>query len=293
MPIMQRPRLLPTSAEIAWPSIRRLILGAPDAPRWARPALIGVLGLAAFLYCWALSINGYGNTFYSAAVLSGLHSWKAFFYGALDAGSFITVDKPPLPLWVQGLSARVFGFSSWSLLLPEAAGGVLTVLIVYHVVRRGFGYVAAIIAAVALTLTPIAVAVNRDNNPDTLLVLLLVLAVWACSNAIRGGRLRWLLLSAALVGLAFNTKMLQAFVIVPALAAAWMVAAPTPFLRRRLPYLLGAGVPLSASGRWRCSRSFARRGRGSGACRRRSPPPVCGRSFCSSAARTSCPGCGR
>ncbi|MFD1540935.1 ArnT family glycosyltransferase [Nonomuraea guangzhouensis] len=230
-------------------------------PRWARPAMWGVLALAAVLYTWALGQNGYANDYYSAAIYSGTQSWKAFFFGALDAGSYITVDKPPLALWVMGLSARLFGFGTWSMLLPQAVAGVAAVGLVHSAVRRtltarpigdGTGHlahVAALIAALVMTLTPITVAINRDNNPDTILVLLLVAAAWFCLEAIRTGRTRTLLVTALLVGLAFNTKMLQAYLVLPAFAAVYLMAAPGRPLRR-IGRLLAAGAVLVVSSGW-------------------------------------------
>ncbi|MFF5207391.1 ArnT family glycosyltransferase [Streptosporangium sp. NPDC000396] len=234
-------------------AVRRAFLGDPGDPRWARPALWGVLALAAVLYTWALGRNGYANTYYSAAVLSGTQSWKAFFFGALDAGSFITVDKPPLALWVMVLTARVFGFGTWSMLLPQAVMGVAAVGVVHSAVRRALpgtaGHAAALPAALVMTLTPITVAINRDNNPDTLLVLLLVLAAWFCQEAIRTGRMRTLVVSAVLVGLAFNTKMLQAYLVLPALAPVYLAMAPGT-VARRLGHLLAAGLALVVSSAW-------------------------------------------
>ncbi|MFI7635098.1 ArnT family glycosyltransferase [Nonomuraea sp. NPDC049400] len=232
----------------------RLFLGPPQDPRWARPAMWGVLALAAFLYTWALGQNGYANTYYAAAIYSGTQSWKAFFFGALDSGSFITVDKPPLALWVMGLSARVFGFGTWSMLLPQAVAGVAAVGLVHSAVRRALGtrpiaHVGALVAATVLALTPITVAINRDNNPDTILVLLLVAAAWFCLEAVRTGRMRALLVTALLVGLAFNTKMLQAYLVVPAFAAVYLIAAPGRPLRR-LGHLLAAGATLVAASAW-------------------------------------------
>ncbi|WHT17983.1 glycosyltransferase family 39 protein [Crossiella sp. CA-258035] len=219
-------------------------------PRWSRPALAAVLALASVLYTWALSTNGFANTYYSAAVLSATKSWSAFFYGSLDAGGFITVDKPPLALWVQALSAKAFGFSSWSILLPQAVAGVAAVAVVHHVTRRAFGPAAGILAALALTLTPVVVAVTRHNNPDTLLVLLLTLAAWALSNAVRSGRLLPLLACALAVGLAFNTKMLQAYLIVPAAAAAYLVGVSGPWWRKLLRLGLAGVVLLGVSLSW-------------------------------------------
>ncbi|RFU38306.1 glycosyl transferase family 39, partial [Actinomadura logoneensis] len=229
--------------------VGRFLLGPESDPVWARPALWAVLALAAVLYAWGLSRSGYANTYYSAAVKSGTQSWKAFFFGSLDAGSFITVDKPPMALWVMGLFARVIEFGSWSLLLPQVVEGVAAVALLYATVRRAFGPAAGLLAAVVLTLTPITVAINRDDNPDTLLVLLLVAAAWATVRAIGDGRLRWLLLAAFFVGCGFNTKMLQAFVALPALALAYLLFGP-PKLGRRVLQLLAAGAVLLVSAGW-------------------------------------------
>ncbi|MEV0611873.1 glycosyltransferase family 39 protein [Nonomuraea sp. NPDC050404] len=224
-------------------------MGGPDDPRWSRPALWGVLLAAFVLYAWNLSAAGHANSYYSAAVMSGTESWKAFFFGSLDSESFITVDKPPMALWAMGLFARVLGFGTWSLMLPQVLAGVAAVAVLHATVRRAAGPPAALIAAGVLALTPITVAINRENAPDPLLVLFLVLAAWACQRAIETGRLSWLLASAVFVGCGFNTKMLQAFVVVPALAPAYLVAAG-PDVRRRLRQLPAAGAALAASSCW-------------------------------------------
>ncbi|MFF4774388.1 glycosyltransferase family 39 protein [Microtetraspora fusca] len=237
----------------AYGRMRRLLLGRPEDPRWARPALWAVLVLAAVLHTWALGANGYANEYYAAAVYSGTRSWTAFFFGALDAGSFITVDKPPLALWVMGLSARIFGFGTWSMLLPQAAAGVASVAVLHSAVRRSLagaaGHPAALVAALVMTLTPITVAIDRDNNPDTVLVLLLVAAAWFCLEAVRDGRTRTLVVAAVLVGLAFNAKMLQAYLVVPAFALTYLYAAPGSLLRRT-GRLLAAGVALAVASAW-------------------------------------------
>ncbi|WP_433517709.1 ArnT family glycosyltransferase [Nonomuraea sp. CA-143628] len=233
--------------------------GAPQDPRWSRPALWAVLAVALVLYTWALSGNA--NEYYSAAILSGTKSWKAFFFGAIDSGSFITVDKPPLALWVMGLSARIFGFSTWSMLIPQALAGVASVGLVFSAVRRAYpvvvsahsevrqAHVAGLIAAVVMTLTPITVAINRDNNPDTILVLLLVLAAWFCLESLRTGRLRSLLVCALFVGLAFNVKMLQAYLVVPAFALAYLLCARVSWVKR-VGHLLAAGAVMAVSSAW-------------------------------------------
>ncbi len=245
--------------------LKRLVLGRPSDPVWARPALWAVLVLAALLYSWDLSRNGDANTFYAAAVLSGTESWKAFFYGSLDSASFITVDKPPFAFWVMGISARFFGFNSWSLLLPQAAEGVAAVAVVYAAVRRSVAgltgergaQAAGLIAALALTLTPVVVAIDRDNNPDTMLTLLLALGAWGLLESLRAGRpgrdpdlegkghpLLWLMLSAIAFGLAFNTKMLEGFIALPALPIVYLIAA-NGRLRARIGRLLAAGGVLA------------------------------------------------
>ncbi|GAB2817679.1 glycosyltransferase family 39 protein [Actinocorallia aurea] len=239
------------------PLIARVLLGRADAPRWARPVLWALLVLSGALYAWNLSASGDANTYYAAAVYSGSESWKAWFFGALDAGSFITVDKPPFALWVMGLSARIFGYSSWSMLLPQALMGVAAVGVLYSSVRRGLverlgaagAAGGASVAALVLALTPITVAINRDNNPDTLLVLLLVGAAWCCQRAIANGRLLPLLACAALIGCAFNTKMLQGYLPLPAFALAYVVLADAA-LGRRIRNLLLAGVALVVSSGW-------------------------------------------
>ncbi|MEY9872235.1 4-amino-4-deoxy-L-arabinose transferase-like glycosyltransferase [Streptacidiphilus sp. MAP12-33] len=233
----------------AVPPHSRTATPKPRRARWVRPAYWGSLLLAALVYCYGLGQNGNANSYYAAAVLSGTKSWSAMFYGSLDAGNFITVDKPPFALWLMELSCRILGFGSWQMLLPIAACGVASVAVLYSAVRRSFGTVAATVAAVVLALTPITVAINRDNNPDPVLVLLTVSAAWFCLEAIRRGTLRHLVISAVLVGFAFNTKMLQAYMVLPALFLAYVWAAQGSWLVR-VRNLLVAGVALVVSSGW-------------------------------------------
>jgi 4-amino-4-deoxy-L-arabinose transferase-like glycosyltransferase len=156
--------------------MRRLLRGPDTNPRWARPALLGLLALTAFLYLIDLSRNGWANDFYSAAVISGTKSWKAFFFGSFDAANFITVDKTPASLWVMEISGRIFGVNSWSMLVPQALEGVASVGVLYAAVRRWFGPATGLIAGLTLALTPVAALMFRFNNPDALLVLLLTIA---------------------------------------------------------------------------------------------------------------------
>ena len=221
----------------------------PDSPRWARPALLVLLAATAALYLWGLGSSGWANSFYSAAVQAGTKSWKAFFFGSSDAANFITVDKPPAALWLMELSARLFGVNAWSILVPQALEGVAAVAVLYAAVRRWFGAGAGLLAGAVLAVTPVAALMFRYNNPDALLTLLLIGAAYALLRAIEGASTRWLLLSSALIGFGFLTKMMQAFVVVPAFALAYLVAAPTP-LRRRLTQLIAAGVALAVSSLW-------------------------------------------
>ncbi len=206
-------------------------------------ALTAVLALSAVLNINRLSRNEYGNTFYSAAVHSMLKSLHNFFFVSFDPGGLITVDKPPLALWVQALSAKLFGFTPLSLLLPEAIMGVLAVAALYWVLTPRFGAAAGVASALALAVYPSFVAVSRENGVDSLLILLMILACGAGLRACETGRLRTLLGAAALVGLAFNTKTLAAYLIVPGLGLGYLVCAPGS-LARRCTQLLAAGAAL-------------------------------------------------
>ena len=165
---------VPVPAGGAWQLRSRVRALTRRAPR---PELIGVMALAAVLNLWALSRNGWANAYYGAAVRSMSSSWHDFLYASLDKGGVMTVDKPPLALWVQALSVRIFGLHSLSVLVPQALMGVASVALVYDLVRRRFGRVGGFVAGLALALTPIAVAVSRHNNPDALLVLCCVAAL--------------------------------------------------------------------------------------------------------------------
>ncbi|WP_030193528.1 glycosyltransferase family 39 protein [Streptomyces sp. NRRL S-87] len=219
------------------------------AARWERPALAVLLLATAALYLWDLSSSGYANSFYSAAVQAGSESWKAFFFGSSDAANSITVDKPPAALWPMALSVRLFGLGSWQILAPEALMGVGTAAVLHASVRRQFGAVAGLIAGAVFALTPVAALMFRFNNPDALLTLLLTVAVYCVLRALEGAHTRWLVAAGAAVGLAFLTKTLQAFVVLPPLAVLYAVCAPTR-LRRRLGQLALAGLALVVSGGW-------------------------------------------
>ena len=231
---------------------RPATLDRPPArrPRWERPALAALLAATAALYIVGLSRNGWANDFYSAAVQAGTTSWKAFFFGSLDSSNFITVDKTPASLWAMELSARAFGLNYWSLLLPQALAGVATVAVLYAAVRRWSGTGAALLAGAVLASTPVAALMFRFNNPDALLTLLMATACYAMVRAIDSGRTRWIALAGALIGAGFLTKMLQAFLVLPAFAVAYLVAGPRRLGRRVCQLLAGAAVLVAAAGWW-------------------------------------------
>jgi 4-amino-4-deoxy-L-arabinose transferase-like glycosyltransferase len=185
-----------------------------------------LLALAAVLYLWGLSKNGWANDYYSAAVRSMAGSWHDFLYGSFDAKGLMTVDKPPAALWVEALSAKVFGFNSLAILVPQALMGVASVGLLYDLVRRHFGRIAGSVAGLALALTPVFVAISRHNNPDALLVLCSVGALWCFVRALEGGATRWLVAAPVCVGLGFEAKMGAALMVVPGMALAWLWVAP-------------------------------------------------------------------
>jgi 4-amino-4-deoxy-L-arabinose transferase-like glycosyltransferase len=242
---------LPSRSRGAFASwARRLVRGADTTARWERPALLGLLAVTAILYIWNLSESGWANSFYSAAEQAGSSNWEAFFYGSSDAANSITVDKPPASLWLMALSVRAFGLSSFSILLPEALMGVATVGVVYATVRRAFSARTALLAGGVLALTPVAALMFRFNNPDALLVLLLTLATYFTVRGIESGRIRWVLWAGAMIGFGFLTKQLQAFVILPALAGVYLVAAPGTVWRRVWHSLLALGAVVVSAGWW-------------------------------------------
>jgi 4-amino-4-deoxy-L-arabinose transferase-like glycosyltransferase len=229
--------------------LRRAWRGPDSDPGWARPAFLGLLALTALLYLVNLTRDGWANDFYAAAVQAGTQSWKAFFFGSFDSSNFITVDKTPGSLWVMELSGRIFGFNQWSMLLPQALEGVASVGLLYAAVRRWSGPVAGLIAGAVLALTPVAALMFRFNNPDALLVLLMTFAAYALVRAVENGRSRWLFLCGMLLGFAFLAKMLQAFLVAPGFAVAYLWAGPAGW-GRRLWQLVLAGVGIVVGAGW-------------------------------------------
>jgi 4-amino-4-deoxy-L-arabinose transferase-like glycosyltransferase len=226
----------------------------------ARPRLelAGLLVATGLLYLWNLGASGWANAFYSAAAQAGSQDWAAWFFGSSDAANSITVDKPPASLWVTGLSVRLFGLSSWSILVPQALMGVATVWLVYLAVRRAaapatadvlLAHRAGLLAGAVMALTPVAVLMFRFNNPDALLVLLMTAAAYAVLRSIQDARLRWLLLAGVFLGFGFLAKQLQVLLVVPGFAVAYLLAAPAG-LGKRLLHLLGAGAALVVAAGW-------------------------------------------
>jgi 4-amino-4-deoxy-L-arabinose transferase-like glycosyltransferase len=230
--------------------MRTLVRGRAQDAAWARPALIALLLCTAAAYLWDLSASGNANSFYAAAVQSGTRSWKAFFFGSLDPSNFITVDKPPASIWVMALSGRIFGFSSWSMLAPQALEGVAAVALLHAAVKRWFGAGAGLIAGLLMAVTPVAALMFRFNNPDALLVCLLVAAAYCLVRALEGASTRWMLAVGTMIGFAFLAKMMQAFLILPAFGLVYLVAAPTGLRRRVLQLFAGALAIVVSAGWW-------------------------------------------
>ncbi|MEP6562686.1 MAG: glycosyltransferase family 39 protein, partial [Nakamurella sp.] len=230
----------------------RLFLGPVDEPGWARPGLWVLLLATAVLYLWDLTASGYANDFYSAAVKSGTESWKAWLFASLDSSSAITVDKPPASLWLMVLSGRILGFSSFSLLLPQALLGVGTVATIYAAVRRWSGPAAGLVAGALLALTPVAALMFRFDNPDALLVFLMTLAGYFVVRAVETERgrtaLRWLLLAGVAIGFAFLTKMLQGTLVLPGFALAYLVAGRSGLWTRIWHLLAALGAVIVSAG---------------------------------------------
>jgi 4-amino-4-deoxy-L-arabinose transferase-like glycosyltransferase len=226
------------------PSLKTFMLG------WYGPALCVVLLLALFLDLFRLGQGGYSTLYYAAAVRSMLLSWHNFFFVSFDPGGFVTIDKPPVGFWLQVLSAKIFTFNAWSILLPQALAGVCSVALLAHLVRRAAGPLAGLGAGLALALMPISVVTNRSNDVDSLLVLAVLCAAWAVIVATETGRLRLLLLGAAIIGLGFNIKMLEAYLVVPALALLYLLCAPLRPRIKILHLVLAGGVLLAVSLCW-------------------------------------------
>src|SRR6266496_1225530 len=217
---------------------------------WHRLALGGVMLISIFMNFYQLGRNGFGNLYYASAIRSMLDNLHNFLYVSFDPGGFVSIDKPPLGFWLQAASAKIFGFTPFSIFLPQALAGVLSVLLLYHLVHRHFGVVAGLLAALALAISPISVLTNRNNTIDSTLVLVMLLGAWAVLRAAESGKLRWLLLCAGFVGLGFNIKMLEAYLVVPAFGLLYLLAAPRRIWARIGHLALAALLMLTISLSW-------------------------------------------
>ncbi|SKA95174.1 Dolichyl-phosphate-mannose-protein mannosyltransferase [Caloramator quimbayensis] len=218
--------------------------------KWKDIALIFILILSMFLSFYGVWKQGYANSYYTAAVKSMLMNWHNFFYASFDPAGFVTVDKPALGLWIQALFAWIFGVHGWSVILPEALSTVISTAIVYHIVKRSFGKNAGLISALIFSTTPILIAVSRTNNLDASLIMVLLLAVWAAIVAAERGSLKHLLISMALVGIGFNIKMLQAYMIIIGLFMLYFFTANISLRKRIIHTIVSAAVLISVSLSW-------------------------------------------
>ena len=196
------------------------------SPLWQRITLGAVMLISVFMEFFQLGQNGFANPFYAAGVRSMLDSWHNFFFVSYDPGGFVSIDKPAFGFWLQTISAKIFGFTAFSVYLPEALATVFSVLILYHLVRRHFGVTAGLLAALALAITPLSVITGRNNTIDSTLVLSVIVGAWAVLKATETGKLRWLLLCAVAIGVGYNIKMTEVFLVVPAFGLLYLLAAP-------------------------------------------------------------------
>ncbi|PNI10587.1 glycosyl transferase [Arthrobacter sp. AFG7.2] len=230
--------------------VSHLWRGPLKDPAWERPALLALLATNAVLYVWNLGINGWANFFYSAAVQSGTMDAKAFFFGSSDWGNSITVDKPPLSLWVMGISVKLFGFNPVAMLAPQVLMGVGTTLLIYMLLRRYTSAAAALFGAVVFFTTPIVTLMSRYNNPDPLMLLLMVAAAWFVLRSIETGHGGPFVVAGALLGLAFMTKQMQGMLSVPALGLSYLVYSPISWPRRLRTAASSALVLIITGGLW-------------------------------------------
>jgi 4-amino-4-deoxy-L-arabinose transferase-like glycosyltransferase len=220
-----------------------------SAKTWDRIGLAVLLVGTAVMYLWNITVNGMGNQFYAGAAQAGSTNWEALLFGSLDPENFITVDKPPVSQWVMGLSGQIFGFSSASMLIPEALMAVATVALLYGAVARIAGPRSGLLAGLAFALTPVAALMFRFNNPDAVMVLLMMAGAYCTVRAVQHASPKWIALAGVALGFAFLAKMLEGLMVMPAIGLAYVIAAPAP-LRRRLLHLLGSLAAFVVSAGW-------------------------------------------
>jgi 4-amino-4-deoxy-L-arabinose transferase-like glycosyltransferase len=223
--------------------------GRFTGPTWDRVGLGALLVVTAVFYSWNITINGMANQFYAGATQAGSKNWEALLFGSLDTQNFMMVDKPPVSQWVMGLSGQIFGFSSATMLIPEALMAVATVALLYAAVRRISGPNAALLAGAALAVMPVAALMFRYNNPDAVMVLLMMTAVYCAVRALEHASAKWIALAGVALGFAFLAKMLEGIMVAPAIGLVYLVAAPTS-VRKRLLHLVGSLGALLVSAGW-------------------------------------------
>ncbi|MFZ0664631.1 MAG: glycosyltransferase family 39 protein, partial [Acidimicrobiales bacterium] len=223
-------------------------LSPSDQPSWSRPILLITAVVAGIAYGWQMGSST--EIFYAAAVRSMSASWHDFLYAAFDPAGTVSIDKLPGALWIQALSVRVFGIHTWAIALPQVIEGVITVLVLYRVVRRLAGPVAAIIASVILAISPATMTLDRGNISDTLLVLLLVLAADSIVTACATGSSRSVAMSGVWVGLAFQAKMIEAWFVLPALGVTYLVVSNRGIWTRILQLAGMAAIVVAVSLSW-------------------------------------------
>jgi len=209
-----------------------------------------ILMLSAILNFANIGIEGDGNAYYAAGVKSMTLSLKNFFFVSFDPGSFVTIDKPPMGFWIQAISAKIFGFSGWSILLPQALAGVISVYLIYYIVKRSFGTVAGLISALCLAVTPVFVAASRNNTIDNLLVVTLLFACLALTKAAEVGKAKYLYISLLLVGIGFNIKMLEAYMIGPAIYITYLLSSTISFKKKIGHLVIGSVMLIAVSFSW-------------------------------------------
>jgi 4-amino-4-deoxy-L-arabinose transferase-like glycosyltransferase len=241
---LDAPASAPVADDGATSRLRRI-----SSRTWDRVGLGVLLVATAVMYLWNITINGMGNQFYAGAAQAGSTNWEALLFGSLDSNNFITVDKPPVSQWVMGLSGQIFGFSSASMLIPEAVMAVMAVALLYGAVRRISGPNAALLAGAGLALMPVAALMFRYNNPDAVMVLLMMAAAYCAVRALERSSAKWIALAGVALGFAFLAKMLEGIMVMPAIGLVYLIAAPTP-IRRRLLHLLGALGAFLLSAGW-------------------------------------------
>ncbi|MFJ4650980.1 ArnT family glycosyltransferase [Nocardia sp. NPDC088792] len=242
--------LMDTSSVVPPQSAAPRTAGRFGGPAAERAGLVALLIATAVMYLWNITSNGMGNQFYAGAAWAGSKNWEALLFGSLDTGNFITVDKPPVSQWVMGLSGRIFGFSSASMLIPQALMAVAAVALLYGAVRRVTGsHNTGLFAGAALALTPVAALMFRFNNPDAVMVLLMMAAAYATVRALERASTKWIMLAGVALGFAFLAKMLEGLMVLPALGLAYLIAAPNP-IRTRILQLFGALVAMLAASGW-------------------------------------------